>query len=414
MFVNFESIFGNKSNQNSNKTPEVVISYFNSIAPKGTHYTIESDGTFILEPIPGNLDSHIQGLQFENDDFLIKKLGDQYNFANIARYAYNSQKELKLIPTTEGEIRINGEPLPMSLFAFKPNRKRNYSKGTSYFLLKPHPFPEPVRLEISNEKYSRIVYIQRAPNDSLDKKTFETQSDELLGLKFILNDTEDTLNLTFQTNLINEKSVRRYVEVYSLCSSFIDGTIRFNGVPLEKLDFNESNSVFSYENLIFWEKVLKIEDALGISFQPANVQITSEVLNTVEELYQTLVNNMAVKCDVRIDSFDSGVCPSNNEEDGKSIIFVFASSSSYELFKKTIVIPSIFGVFNCRISHVDKAGSAYRVHLEDKSADKPMQVSKLNYRDFSTRDSINSTDTDLLQKLVSARSIRDYLDVSKR
>ena len=410
MFVSFNRVFGEGTTSYSNSTTDLLRAYFDSIAPDGTHYHIESDGTFLLEPIEGNTVANIRGLQVENEAKLKSIIGDQLNFNNIIKYAYNSQTEILLKPSDDDKILINGTPLPINLFAFNPKRKKNFNKKNSRFVLKPEPFPAPFKLELSNDKHKLTVLMHRISNESLDIKVFETTPDEPLGLVFKINETTGVTNLTFKTNLTSEKRVENYVKVYSLCASFLDDTILFDGKSLGTLNFNETNSVFSVENLEFWEKVLKVEKILNTTFEPANVPLTIEIINTVEELYQTLINKKPIRCSVRIDSFESSEVPSEAQKYKNALSFIFSHNSSYSLFKANLTLPSIWGVYNCKISKIERVNSVNRIHLVDISSELSMKVCKFNYPDELSRDSIDIRDAKIINQLKDAISPREYFE----
>lgn len=379
MFVDFDKTFNSKP-QTDAELPDAFVSYLSQGLPKGLKYI--SNGSEVCIAISEGDSMNIGGFIYEPTAEVKAVLGDTFTQADVAAYYYNMQQPIPVRLKEEGHILLNGELFPIDQMAYNPYHPIKYVSGS--FRVFPHPFPPPFTLKIGNNKYERELTMSRVPHPSVNIVAYESKGDEALCLKCYLNETTGKMSLNLTFNLTRARKIRDIVESTAIYNSYLDGDAMFAGHKLEVASLDPSAQKFDPNSIMFWEKVLKIEEILEVEFVPPKEDIDYETMYLVEQLYQNLAHQTPIRKNQKIGSVDSEWTTEKEtlaqEMKGKGIYFEFEAIVDIELFDVELSLPALVGIFNAIVSGATREGDKYKICLEDESEDKPRYISELCFK----------------------------------
>ena len=92
MFASFNDVFKSKSLREQ-KVPDVTLKYLSNSLPKGVKYVSDEHGNLTITSSDGSKIT-MGGFNVTITDEMRSVLGNQYSAAQIAKYAYNTQKKI--------------------------------------------------------------------------------------------------------------------------------------------------------------------------------------------------------------------------------------------------------------------------------------------------------------------------------
>lgn len=346
MFASFNDVFKSKSLREQ-KVPDVTLKYLSNSLPKGVKYVSDEHGNLTITSSDGSKIT-IGGFNVTVTDEMRSVLGNQYSTAQIAKYAYNTQKKIAMNLKEDGIIIVNGERMPVEKFAY--NMFDNFSYINSKFYMVPPKFPEPFELELGCEKYKRKLSFQRVPYASLDKSKFQSVNKDPLRMEFIVCEEDYSVKMTLGFDLKKANTVKDIVETVFIYNAYCDGKGLLMGHPVGRMKDKADDKKFDEKSARFWEKVFEIEEKLNLKFIPPKTDIEFETICLVEQLYQNLICKKPVKQREIITSIisDMNVKEGVNLDEliGKQIFFQYNATTTFELFEKKLSLPAILGIFN--------------------------------------------------------------------
>lgn len=380
MFVDFDKVFNDKP-QLEIETPTAVIDYLNQHLPDGVKYIIDKDGDCVITSSKGDSIS-LGGFLFVPDENQKAVLGPNFEYDDVIQYFYNAQKNIPLKLKKEGFITVNGEEIPVAELKYNPLNPIEYVAGS--FFMVPSPFPKGISLKVGNTEYEKELFVSRIPHESISEKAFESSKDAPLSIKYFVNEKTKTLQFNMSYNLSYASSVRDIVESTSIFNSFLEGKGYFCGEQLNVTIENADIKKFDENSIIFWKKVLMLEEALDVTFVPPKKDIDFETICLVEKLYQNIINQVPVQDTNKIDSINGEwEFTDDNSLDasiGTAIYFEFDALVSVNLFDVKLSLPSLLGIFNAKVDSYSNEGSKYKLYLEDISSDKPRYTSIITFK----------------------------------
>lgn len=408
MFVEFDKVFKKKT-QNELRIPDSLLAHMSKSLPEGLSYNADPDGNCYIVADSGEI--KISGLLFRPTEEQRRILGENFTIEDLTEYMYNSQQQLRLEPETPGKLILNGKQISADQFVQNPFRQLQIVDGS--FFSMPKPFPPPFKLTIGAEKYQRQVTMHRVANQSVDTAKFESDPDEPFILKYFANKKAQTLQFTVSLNLKAAHTIRDFVESVSIFNAFMDGAATLEGQPIPtKVDGNEEKR-FDEKSIVFWEKVLKIEEHLGVSFIPPAEDIDYETICIVEQLYQSFIFNRPTRDLNRINSIsgtwvaDGAVKP----EDciGQHLFFSFDGTSTIDLFGVKLNLYCIVGQCNAVVQDYVINDDKYTMTFGDLSKDKPLFSSIIYFKDEESMKSCREKSTTLVEDMQKAQKPSYYI-----
>ena len=410
MFVDFNKVF-NKKPQTELKIPEAMVEHLNSSLPQGVRYVADEEGNCRI--VSERESFTIGGFLYEPTEEHKKVLGKKFTHEDVLNYSYNAQKPIPLKLKKEGYILLNGQEFPIEKMSYKPYNPVTYVSGS--VVMYPHPFPEAFPLKVGCDKYTCELIFKRVPNESIHVAAFESEKEKPLHVRYLLDEVKQTITFSISFNLLYAKTIREIVESTTIYNAFADGKGLLLGRPLIT-DVNTINfKKYDIESIAFWEKILKLEEVMGVSFEPPHEEVDYNTISTVESLYQNLVKKIPVRVDKKIDSIDGewDMTSDKNVKDsiGKPIYFEFQANTKGELLGVEIDLPCLIGIFNAKMSSYTINGKKYALYLEHESDQKHMYTSMQR---FLTEDELkNYMQSDRNTRITlfhDAKSIHEFLE----
>lgn len=380
MFVDFNRVFKNKT-QTQLSVPNVFIDYMNRSLPTGVKYVIDSDGHCVITSTTESC--NIGGFKFVPTEEQKKILGKNFTHQDILDYFYNIQKPIPLVLDKDGYILLNGQEFPVEKMAFNPFAPIKYISGS--FHMYPQKFPEPFPIKIGCNKYERILLVKRIPNDSVSIAAFESDKEAPFYIQYFIDSKKQTLKLNVSFNISKAKTIRDIVESTSIYNAFLDGKGTFLGRALDvKLD-SSSSKRFDDNSILFWEKVLQIEEHLATSFVPPQEDVDFDTICLVEQLYQNLINRLPTRSRKLINSIDGNWdfnSPQKGIKDaiGHPIFFECEVTSRIELFGAILELPTLLCIFNSVLKEYPQKGKKQKLIFVDESEEKKRYISGMCFK----------------------------------
>ncbi len=377
MFVDFNKVFKNK-NQTELSVPEAMVDYMNQSLPEGVKYVAHEDGTCIVTSTTGSLT--IGGFTFEPTEEQKEILGKNYTQEDVLEYFYNIQQSIPLKLEKEGYILLNGKEFPVEKMVYNPLIPIKYEEGS--FCMFPPKFPNPFHITVGCEKYERVLLVSRIPYNSVSIGSFESNKEEPLYIHYLVDDKKKSFTLNISYNLVKAKHIRDIVESTSIYNAFLDGTGTFLGKNLSGKVKKKDVKRFDPKSIIFWEKVLKIEEYLKVNFIPPDKNVDSETQYLVEQLYQNFINEVPTRYKKRLNSVE-GKWKFDDEKNKSlegSIYFEFESEINVELFGVKLNLLALTGIFNTSIDIQEINSEKQKIVFRDESNEKKQFSSTICFK----------------------------------
>lgn len=409
MFVDFDKVFNDKA-QPQVKIPDAFISYLNKQLPAGVKYTADSEGNCVITG--DGQDFTLGGYVFALTPKDKKVLGKQFTEEDVMKYFHNRQEVIPLQLKKEGYVLVNGVELPVEKLFLNPHNPLSYKSGS--FFMTPPPFPKPFRLKVGGAGYERELLVTRTPNDSVNIATFESEADAPFRICYRVDEEKHQLSVSMTFNLTYAKTIRDIVESTRIYNAYLDGRGYLCGQPLETKLCGEGAKRFKDSTAEFWEKVLKIEEHLGVTFTPPNEDVDFDTICLVEQLYQNLINMVPIRDTGKPETLD-GEWETINEEEikksmGSRIYFEFDATMKAELFGVRFTLYGLLGIVDAVLTDFCKHGKKHKIVLGDASDEQPRYTASLYFRSEEEMRAYQKTDHNKrFTAFHSAKRARDYV-----
>lgn len=358
MFFDYKKAISKKPMMAIVDSPEIV-NYFNKLAPAGTHYIAQQDGSLLLV---GKDRLHIDGVELCLTEQQQEILGKNVLVDDIIEYMENAQESINFKLKKEGFININGSETPIEKINFKPFENVKYVEGSLKMV--PSPLPSPFEMEISANGISRKLLIQRVPFKSSTIRKFKSINDDIFEIEYLIDAKNEKFDFTYRYHINKAESARQIYDLFNLILGFMQGSGYFGQIKINKtsatdLDLQQFNTLVK-----IWNKVSIIEDKLNESIIPTNNEIYYSDLCLIETLYQSFKNKQPIKASFNIDSVELDKTHKVDELDAlknKDLFYNFNKNEEISLLGNKLIVPKILFTTNCRISEIKDNGENYKI-----------------------------------------------------
>lgn len=409
MFVDFDKVF-KKKNQAELTIPSSLLAHISKSLPDGLSYMATEDGFCYVTADSGEM--NISGLCFKPTEEQRAALGEHFSHADVMEYMYNSQQKLRLELETPGIIKINGKEIPVGQFVQNPFKQVELVDGAFYAM--PKPFPDPFELTIGSEKYQRKVKVRRVPNESVHTAKYESDPDAPFVLHYLANSKKKTLKFSVSLNLKKSATIRDLVESAEIFNAFMDGEATLEGYPLKTKVEGNAEKRFNEASIIFWEKVMRIEEYLGATFIPPNEDVDYETICIIEQLYQSFFFNKPTRDLQRVNSVSATLVPESGinpqEYVGKPMFLIFETDAKVNIFGSELKLYSILGMCNAIIADFVLDGDKYTMYFGDISEEQKFFTSVIYFKDEQSMHDYKDNYKGLSQDMQTAQTPGSYIE----
>ena len=409
MFVDFNRVFSGKP-QTELKVPDAMVEHLSSQLPLGVRYRATDDGN--CEIIADGESVNVGGLVLVPTDEQKKVLGKKFTFDDVLKYSYNAQKPIPMKLKKDGYIILNGQEIPIERIHYNPYNPVKIVSGKLFMY--PHQFSEPFSLSIGCEKYSRQLIFKRVPYESVNIAAFESQSEQPLMVKYLVDEDERRIDFNISFNLSYANTVRDIVESTSIYNAFAEGKGLFGGKPLiTDIDVSKVKK-YDPESLLFWEKVLIIEERLNVGFEPPQEDVDFKTICLMETLYQNLIKGVPIRENKKVDVLKGEQVKGDNDQIktsvGESVFFEFQASTHISLLGVEIDLPCVVAICDSKITNYTVEDKKYKLSLDHLSEDKHMYTSTLLFENEEALLAyMNESRDERIAALCNAKTVQEYL-----
>lgn len=409
MFVNFDSVF-NETEETKTKVPYALLEYLSNELPDGLKYQAAEDG--ICYAVSDTDSFTISGFSVELSDDQKKILGPDFTTDDMFKYFYNAQRTIPLKLNKPNTLILNGHEIPIEKMAFNPYNPVKIVESS--FFAQPPEFPKPFHITIGGSGYETTILVSRTPNESVNVCSFESIDSTPLKINYMFDEVEHNFTLNISVQLKNATTVQEMLEAMQIYNAFMRGKGVICGFELESKLTSKKRKAFPNSTIKFWEKVLKLEKCLDVSFQLPYEDVPFGKVCLVEHLYQNLIKNKPIRDNQQIKTLDGGWNIDDEEKlksaIGSLLMFQFEATYSFELFGVEKVLPCFICVFDAKLNDYTKMDKKYTLSLGDKSDDEPMYTSTRCFANEDQLAAFKKKDHNKIAKSFQiAKKASDYL-----
>ena len=408
MFVDFDKVFNDKS-QPQVQIPDAFIAYLNKQLPDGLKYTVDTEGNCTITS--DDTSFTLGGFVFTISPDDKKVLGKDYTRDDILQLYYNRQQPIPLQLKKDGYVLLNGEEFPVEKMFVNPHNP--IQKKSGKFFMTPHEFPKPFLLSVGCDGYERKLLVSRIPNNSVGTAAFESEKNAPLVINYFITPEKQTLSMSMSFNLSHAKTIRDIVESTRIYNAYLDGKGYLCGHHLETKLHGKNAKRFEETSAEFWEKVLQIEEFLGVTFTPPHEDIDFDTICIVEQLYQNLIKKTPIRETDKPDTLD-GVWEAANEKDimsaiGSAVYFEFEATKCVTLFGSKFTLHGLMGIMDAVLSDVSKKGKKYKIILQNASEERTRFTSSIFFKDEVSMKAYKEEDhNQRIKAFYAAKRAREY------
>lgn len=349
MFSNFKKAFV-KRPQFTIAPPKAVIDVLNLEAPEGFEYKHTGDGICVLV---NEKEFVVNNGKIILPADVIEKYGEQFkdNIEAVLQYAYNSQMEIIIAPKDDGCYVINGKKIRAEDLIKAPLKGLNLKENR--LVMSPQKFPGPFLIVVEGNGQVLELFLERKAHKSIDTYLLETVEGSPLELIYKYNATTESCTFTITINK-NIKSVSEVLKVNQIYNSFIEGTVKINGVEADYIS-NKCDATVSEETLLFWKMLQALERKLKVSFDASQDILISDV-NKVNELYSSFIEKKPFRQyktykNLRVSGREYKI-EKFSELIGHRIFFEYVEKEKCELLGVHLVYEALVGIYDAVIDKI--------------------------------------------------------------
>lgn len=410
MFVSFNKVF-NKKPQSQTEVPKAMLEHMNKQLPDGVRYISSDDGRCTIMSEGESLT--LGGFIFKPTDEQKKILGEQFTHKEVLDYFYNAQKPMPLELKKDGYITLNGQEIPIEQMSYNPLLPVEYVSGS--FVAYPPKFPKPFSLTVGDGTYSRVLTMTRIPNESVHVAVYQSKEDEPLMIQCSIDEKNQKLNMNVNFNLKYAKTIRDVVESTMIYNAYLSGNALLGGAPLDIISYDDTATKFDLKSALFWEKVLKVEECLGVNFVPPMDDVQNDDIVLVEELYQNLINYVPIRDTQKLTSIGGNWDLNDANRDikdsiGLAIFLQFHSIVDAELFGVKFSLPILTGVCNARIKEINTKEEKPKLVLEDESEEKKQYMCTMFFLNKEEMKAYTAMGiNEMIKRFEVAKTVKEYI-----
>lgn len=414
MFVDFNKAFKGKP-LSETKVPDLVVQKLSESLPEGVKYISGENGT--VQMVSKSNSISIGGFNVNIPEDFKSVLKENAKQSDLLQLSYNAQRPLEMVLSNPGYIKVNGEEMPFENIHYNLFHKTKLvdNKLMAY----PAKFPKPLEITVStgDGKYSRKLNLSRKPLLSLTDIRFQSDEDQPFRMEFI-SSTENKLtsSVTIRMELKNCKSIRDMVESIFIYNDFVDGKAKLDGHTFEYDTSKIEVKKYDLTSAEFWEKVLQIEEYLGVHFTPPDGDVKYDVMCDVELLYRNLICNTPIRLNQTLTSVTGKYQHFGDEviEKAKEGQFYFQYQAQYtfNLFGQKISLLAVCGLFNTAIEDmVTLEDGKLKMNLKNATPDKTAYTGIICFKEQDDLDKfLSDVGDNAASVLENAKLASDYIN----
>lgn len=286
----------------------------------------------------------------------------------------------------------------------------------------PDGIPEQFDISIATEdgRYERKLTMHQEPYLSLDKMRFKSEDKQPLQLEVITSADNGGGTITANLRLKYADTIRDIVESIFIFNDIADGKAKLDRHTFQCGFSKGSIQKFNTKTAAFWEKVLQVEEYLGIHFMVPKGDTEYTEICDVEWLYRNLICNLPIRKNQRLASVSGAFGFNINDEGLKELenkgdlFFRYQTTCEMNLFGQKIKLPALCGMFNSAVKKIEKLNNGkVRIYFKDKGPNEPSYTSVLCFKDEDSLimfEDEKRKDGSLEKALEDAKLVDEYLD----
>lgn len=184
---------------------------------------------------------------------------------------------------------------------------------------------------------------------------------------------------------------------------------------MARISYDDTATKFDLKSALFWEKVLKVEECLGVNFVPPMDDVQNDDIVFIEELYQNLINHVPIRDTQKLTSIGGNWDLNDANRDikdsiGLAIFLQFHSIVDAELFGVKFSLPILTGVCNARIKEINTKEEKPKLVLEDESEEKKQYMCTMFFLNKEEMKAYTAMGiNEMIKRFEVAKTVKEYL-----
>lgn len=292
MIGKFKDAFKQKK---PNEIPDVIVKTLSNHLPEGFKYVPLNEDILIIQP------DNIENLSISIPN-LIELLPDDVNVKNsteFAHFLHNSQEVMEL---ENDRLILNNNEFSFDQIVLHPFNNLNLKNK---LVIKPQPFDEPVKFELSSdtENFHYNILLKRLPNRSVYVQKFEVIGIKNMNINFYFNLEDMSMSMNLNYSLDDSATVKDLIANLKILRAFKNNTVKFNDVIISGANPTIEEDIIDLDySILLWEKVSVIESAFNVTFNPKS-NIDNDDYYWITKLYSSVHDKIGTKQYMRISEF---------------------------------------------------------------------------------------------------------------
>ena len=326
--------------------PQQMIDFFNSTLPEAYEYLRDETNESICSLVPKNgAKLKLSGLKPRLTDRQKKMLGDRgITEKSINELMNNTLEEVEL-EGNDAVLYLENGQLPFGYLIRTADDNQAANKGRFFV------FREPLRrnMPLTRKDVHLNIPLTQKPSDNIDTLNFAGE-EGALNAHLHISTSSHTISYGFSFNNSNEPSARKCL----IAATIIDG-MRTGETVIDGFGAINQNPDKSSEELLapFWEKVVKVEKALGIAFQ-TNKALDKATFANIERLHRCIYEKQAVGLGFKPDSITVRTDDEVPDREGTTCRLLFPRQENLNIFGNPFTVYSNVGLEGITLGHPER------------------------------------------------------------
>lgn len=280
------------------------------------------------------------------------------------------------------------------------------------------PSKEKVKFNIDTESEKKDINFSRFHTN--DNIVLETEQDEIVYLKIILDKGTGKSKITYRVQPEKAKNIKEIIDYYDIMVVFFNKLFKQptenTGDDVQIKEWDSIKSMINYfkEAIFQYKKLYYLEQEFEFNIDPSKLQQDEkECWRNIEELYIILKLKKAIRTNVKSMEIKSDVLKINPQKEnikvGTALDVTFIKEKSFYLWGKIIDIYTSNLLANAIVKEITEFENDKMKISYGEEDSRPMFVS---YRGFKTKSEAENEMEDIIKNkevYINAKSLGEYL-----
>lgn len=275
------------------------------------------------------------------------------------------------------------------------------------------PSKEEVPFVLNTEYGEKTILFKRY--QTTNEIILETDENEVVYFRIVFIRNTSKITFTYRTQPHLAKTVKNIIENYNTAIAFLNTIFIYK----DSQDLSDGNafihnmkeSILRLES--FFKRLYSLEQELGLSFQPTQINDTEKDERELEELYLLLIEKKVIRLNSKLNAAESTLIKMElgdyKLEVGSKIALTFVGDSEYTICGKKISVYTANLLSNAIIKAVKEGEDGTIKILYGDTDDRPMYISYTGFKTKKEAEQEMKTIMEHKEKYIEALTVNEHM-----